>query len=141
MNNEFNFDEIMDRLKIASNTRSYNALAGMLGLSSNAFANLKKRGSLPYDKIIALTNSLNVSMDWILTGKGEMLKTTPEATPASSIEDKRVVSDRRPGIMQELLDGLNQTQQQEILLVIEEKKRLNEMQRQIEQLMKRQQIA
>jgi hypothetical protein len=134
MNSEFSFDEIMERLKIASNTRSYNALADMLGLSSSAFANLKKRGSLPYDKIIVLANSLNVSMDWILTGKGEMLKTKPTAA-ASPTEDRRVgISDRRLGIMQELLDGLNQAQQQEILSVIEEKKRLNEMQRQLDQL-------
>jgi hypothetical protein len=74
INEGLNFDEIMERLKIASNTKSYKALADMLELSSYALTSLKKQSCLPYDKINVLANSLNVNMDWILTGEGEMLK-------------------------------------------------------------------
>ncbi len=127
MNNEYNFEEIMNRLKIASNTKSYNALADLLGLSSSGFANLKKRESIPYDKIIGLASSLNVSIDWMLTGEGEMQKTTPAtATP-----------DLKTAKMAELLEGLNEQQQREIFAAVEKEKRLNDLIETVNQLQKK----
>lgn len=138
MNSEFNFDEIMERLKISTNTSSYNALAERIGLSSSGFANLKKRKSIPYDKIAMLTNSLNVSMDWILTGKGEMRK----GEPTVKVYDRRIgdvdntigKTERRVEKAVTLLNELTPQQQLDVLATIEEKKRLNEMQRTLDRL-------
>lgn len=59
--------------------------------------------------------------------------------PSPPTGDRRTaIGDRRTSIMQELLDGLNQTQQQEILAAIEEKKQLNQMRSQLDQLINQQ---
>jgi hypothetical protein len=85
MKNEFIFNEVMLRLKTSLKASSYNELAAMLGLSSSGFANLKKRNSIPFDKVSVLASSHNVSIDWLLTGEGEMLKGEKAANDAISI--------------------------------------------------------
>jgi hypothetical protein len=87
MNSEINFDDVMNRLKTYTKAKSFNALADMLGLSSSNFANLKKRNSVPYDKILEFSKSHNVSMDWLLTGEGTMLKGGGGAVNESFSED------------------------------------------------------
>lgn len=124
-NNEFDFDEIMDRLKKVTNANSYNSLADALGLSSSAFANLKKRGSVPYDKIISLASSLNVSIDWVITGEGEMYRTP---------KDESEVTDKHSEKVLELYGALSDTQRKEILFAIEEKQQLNQLMETVQQL-------
>jgi hypothetical protein len=91
MNSEINFDDVMNRLKSYTNAKSFNALADMLGLSSSNFANLKKRNSIPYDKILEFSNSHNVSMDWLLTGEGTMLKGGVSNDERFSEEDLQIL--------------------------------------------------
>lgn len=74
MNDELDFNTIIDRAKNAVNASTYNAFADMLGLSSSAFANFKKRNSIPYERLLHLANSRNISADWLFTGEGDMLK-------------------------------------------------------------------
>ncbi len=126
MKNDYEFNVVMERLKNVSNTSSYNALAEMLGLSSSAFANFKKRNSIPYERVFSFANSLNVSIDWLLTGNGEMYQEAKNAdlTPheAALLKVFRAVSD----------EG-----QQEILLHATEKKRLHELEAVVAQLQKK----
>lgn len=139
MKTEFYFDDVIGRLKKALKINNDCELAERINMKPTTFNSRKKSQSLPYEEILVLANTEKLDFNWVLTGEGEMLKTKPEPIQPSSTEDRRIgASERRIGIMQELLDGLNQTQQQEILLVIEEKKRMNEMQRQIEQLINQQ---
>jgi transcriptional regulator with XRE-family HTH domain len=127
----------MDRLEFAVNAKlsgNWAELSRKSGLGASTLHQIKSGADPKASSLQRISQALDVSLDWLLSGEGEMLKTKPTAA-ASPTEDRRVgISDRRLGIMQELLDGLNQTQQQEILSVIEEKKRLNEMQRQLDQL-------
>ena len=77
MNSELNFNDVMERLKNVTNSSSYNSLADMLQLSSSAFANYKKRNSIPFERVLSLCNLQNVSVDWILTGRGNVLISQP----------------------------------------------------------------
>lgn len=88
--------------------------------------------------IVGISNRCKeINIDWLLTGEGEMQKALPSPLPPT--EERRVAQvDRRTLKMQELLDGLDMTQQQEILSAITEKKRINEMQRQLDQLINQQ---
>jgi len=88
--------------------------------------------------IVGISNRCKeINIDWLLTGVGEMQKALPSPLPPT--EERRVAQvDRRTLKMQELLDGLDMTQQQEILSAIAEKKRINEMQRQLDQLINQQ---
>ena len=119
---------------------SQQQLADLIGISRSYLGDIEAGRSEPSTHFLtAITTKTDVSSDWILTGEGEMLKTKPDPTPTSSTEDRRCgISERRLTMMDELLDGLDQTQQQEILSVISEKKRINEMQRQLEQLINQQ---
>lgn len=66
---EQQFNEVMARLKSRLSLSSYNQLAASLGLSSGDFGNRKKRGSLPYEAILDLCRSRNMSVEWVLTGE------------------------------------------------------------------------
>jgi transcriptional regulator with XRE-family HTH domain len=90
MKDEYNFDLIMERLKKAANASSDNSLAEMLGVSSSGYAGYKKRNSVPMDKICKLANSLNMSIDWIMTGHGSMYRESDQ----SSIPHLQKINDR-----------------------------------------------
>jgi transcriptional regulator with XRE-family HTH domain len=137
---QWSFDDVMLRLKNISNAGSYAALAAMMGLSSSAYANLKKRNSLPFERVIALGNSLNVSIDWLLTGAGDARKYGYIGQSAKLMTQEQSAHYNMPPIdmkiakMAELLDGLSDTQQQEIWTAIAEKKRINSLEQRLDQL-------
>ena len=59
----------MARLKEAAKAGSYAELGRLLGLSTSAYANRKKADSIPYDAVIPLARSLDVSLDWLIFGE------------------------------------------------------------------------
>ncbi len=109
----------MNRLKDYTKAKSFNALAEILGLSSSNFASLKKRNSVPYDKILEFSRSHNVSIDWLLTGEGQMFK-------RGEVVEDNVVNIKTRQIA-ELIASLDEQQQAEIFVVIEGKKREKEL--------------
>ena len=70
MNSDYLFDAVMTRLKVTVGIKSDRQIAKKLGLSGSAYANIKKRGSIPYDKVIALAISQKVNIHWLFTGVG-----------------------------------------------------------------------
>jgi hypothetical protein len=66
---EHTFDAVTLRLKLVTGANSDSHLAEKLGLSGSAYANLKKRGSIPFEKAIALAMSLKVNIHWLFTGE------------------------------------------------------------------------
>lgn len=117
---ERRFEEVMARLKQAIKAENDAQVAEELGLSSSGFANIKKRGSLPYERLERVCNSRNVSMDWLLTGEGLMWRSEP--------------ADRQVLALMELVTALSPEQRREICAVAEEKKRLNEIERAVAEL-------
>lgn len=67
---ELQFEAVAGRLRTALELRSFNALAKALGMSSSAFANRKKSGSLPLEAIVRIALEREVNLDWIFTGQG-----------------------------------------------------------------------
>lgn len=112
---ETRFEAVMGRLKQAIQVENDSQLAEELGLSSSGFANLKKRGSLPYERFERVCNSRNVSMDWLLTGEGAMWRGEP--------------TDRQMLALMGLVSALSPEQRRDICAVVEEKKRLNELEK------------
>lgn len=117
---ERRFEEVMARLKRAVKAESDAQIAEQLGLSSSGFANIKKRGSLPYERLERVCNSRNVSMDWLLTGEGLMWRSEP--------------TDRQMLALMELVAALSPEQRREICAVAEEKKRLNQLESAVDEL-------
>lgn len=127
MNSEYGFASVTDRLKIITQSPSDSALSVILGISSSAFANFKKRNSIPYERIFSVTDSLNVNLDWVLTGKGEMYRQDESANDAEDRESVRLL---------ELINSLSPAEKRDALLVLENKLSAIEQKRQLEALMK-----
>ena len=68
--------EIIERLKIGLELSSDNALADTLGVSKTTLSNWKSRNSLDFPLVFSLCE--HISLDWLLTGKGKMLKSTAQ---------------------------------------------------------------
>lgn len=131
MNNECEFENIMSRLKKAVNAKSNNELAMMLGLSSSGFANLKKRNSVPYDRILEVLKSHNVSMDWLLTGEGEMLKSRViEKKPI----EKPLHEDEQTQRMIRMFTKLGESERQDVFCATERIHKISEIERELREL-------
>jgi phage repressor protein C with HTH and peptisase S24 domain len=61
-------------------------LAKVLGKSTSALSNWRKRGSIPIDECISLSVSYSVSLDWLIFGKGEP-KATSQPSAAYRVDD------------------------------------------------------
>lgn len=72
----FSSKEVIERLKIALNLSSDNALAETLGVSKATLSNWKSRNSI--DIPLLFSKCEHVSVDWLLTGNGSMLKPTTQ---------------------------------------------------------------
>jgi len=58
----------MARLKEAVGAGSYAELGRLLGLTTSAYANRKRSGSIPFEAIAALAHSRKISLDWLIFG-------------------------------------------------------------------------
>lgn len=67
MKDEIYFEIVISKLLSALHLDDYGSLAKELNLSPSAFANRKKSGSLPYEAIIKLCKSLQISLDWLFS--------------------------------------------------------------------------
>lgn len=76
----FSSKEIIERLKIGLELSSDNALADTLGVSKTTLSNWKSRNSLDFPLVFSLCEQ--ISLDWLLTGKGNMLKGVVEQPPS-----------------------------------------------------------
>nr|WP_281271619.1 S24 family peptidase [Kushneria indalinina] len=62
-------------------------LADALGVSTGAIGNWKARGTIPIDECLAFCESHNVSLDWLVRGRGpEESSATAIAEPAAAYE-------------------------------------------------------
>ena len=73
----------MARLKTVIHSNSDGQLAKELGLSASAYANLKARSSIPYEKAINLAISYDVNLHWLFTGTGICHGVQPATVPQS----------------------------------------------------------
>lgn len=70
----FSSEKIIERLKEALEINSDSALAERLKVTKGTLSNWKARNSLDFEKVFSVCDL--ISVDWLLTGKGEMLKST-----------------------------------------------------------------
>ena len=68
----FSSEKIIERLKEALEINSDSALAERLKVTKGTLSNWKARNSLDFEKVFSVCDL--ISVDWLLTGKGEMLK-------------------------------------------------------------------
>lgn len=67
--------EVLNRLKEAHNIQKDTDLATLLGISKSTLSNWVSRDTIDYDKVFSKCEQINI--DWLLTGRGSMLKSEP----------------------------------------------------------------
>lgn len=65
------FEIVMARAKEAFGCQTYAELGRELGLSTSAYANRKRAGSIPFEPLLGMARSRSVSIGWLLFGEGE----------------------------------------------------------------------
>lgn len=69
-----NYSDIIERMRWAGKLKNDSAVARTLGVTPQALSNYKKRGVMPTDLVLKFSNIYGLSVDWLLTGEGEMRK-------------------------------------------------------------------
>lgn len=84
--------DVLNRLKEAYNIQKDTELAALLGVSKSTLSNWSSRNTIDYDKVFSLCEHINI--DWLLTGRGTMLKS--ETTPPMGDKDSPKEEDDNP---------------------------------------------
>ncbi len=64
------FDTVIERIKRYKQLRYDVEVAGLLGMTQSAFAERKRRNSIPYEELIEFCDREGIPYDWLLEGKG-----------------------------------------------------------------------
>ncbi len=68
------YSDTIERMRWAGKLKNDSAVARVLGVTPQALSNYKKRGELPTDLVIRFSNIYGLSVDWLLTGEGDVHK-------------------------------------------------------------------
>ncbi|EBH6353185.1 MULTISPECIES: helix-turn-helix transcriptional regulator [Enterobacter] len=119
-------DAVLLRLMSLFNVDSDSELARVLNVNRQTLASWRKRDSVPYSICINIAEERGVSLDWLLTGKGEeeVSKVEPAIQNFSQADLK----------MLELLNQLDPEVRRDLMRGAEEKQRVIEMEKQIQEL-------
>ncbi|MFD1384305.1 S24 family peptidase [Rhodanobacter aciditrophus] len=71
MNNSI---DVIERLRQVHNAESNTQLCEALGVSASGVKNWKNRNVIPYKEVCTTALEKGVSLEWLLTGKGEMME-------------------------------------------------------------------
>ncbi|EKD55732.1 MAG: hypothetical protein ACD_59C00053G0004 [uncultured bacterium] len=79
-----NLAEITSLLQEKYNLKSETKVAQALGMTQQTFSAYKKRGTIPYQEIIAFCHKKKLSLDWIFLGR------EPEKPASPSDLERRI---------------------------------------------------
>ncbi|EML2646401.1 MULTISPECIES: helix-turn-helix transcriptional regulator [Enterobacteriaceae] len=119
-------DAVLLRLMSLFNVDNDSELARVLNVNRQTLASWRKRDSVPYSICINIAEERGVSLDWLLTGKGE-----EEVSKVESVTQSFSQADLK---MLELLNQLDPEVRRDLMRGAEEKQRVIEMEKQIQEL-------
>lgn len=73
------YTEVIDRMKWAGRLKNDSAVARALDITPQALSNYKKRGDMPSNLILEFSERFGISLDWLVTGVGEVYRRTMAA--------------------------------------------------------------
>ena len=71
---------IIDRIKVLNGLKSDKEVAKQLNVKADTLSQWKKRNKIPYYELEKYSNLHNVSLNWLLSGKGSMHLQEPSTT-------------------------------------------------------------
>jgi len=80
-----NFEEVFERIKLATNTRTQVELAEVLDIRQSSISDAKRRNSIPSDWYMKLFEQFGLNPDWLKKNNGPMyLRTDQGYTPVDA---------------------------------------------------------
>lgn len=128
MNNK-SVDAVLSRLAGLLNTENDSDLARMLGINRQTLASWRKRDSVPYSFCINFAEERGLSIDWLLTGRGQTI--VEPSSPPPSTESNYSQSDLA---LLEMINQLDPEARRDLLRSAEEKRQFIEMKKKVEAL-------
>lgn len=128
---------VLARLKQVFSVSSDVALCEALSVSPQTLSSWKSRNKIPYANCVEVSTQRNVSLDWLLTGRGTMYLTSNQvenkdcAQCAQQVTDEMTLREKK---LLELFRVLPAEEQKNILLDAEKGQRLNELEREVKEL-------
>lgn len=126
--NKKSLDAVLRRMMERLGVTTDSELARALPINRQTLASWRKRDSVPYLECIKFSEEHGVSLDWLLTGQGPMLRGDTSPSTTSEPENPREQA------LLALWRELGEDAQREIQGAAEEKKRLNDLERQLKEL-------
>lgn len=103
---------------------SVTAIAALLDENRQRIVDIESgKQRIPEDVIIKCIEKFFIDANWLMTGEGNMYRYQSNVQP-----------NRKMAAMQKLMESLSERQQEEILSVIEEKERLNRLEKQFSEI-------
>ncbi len=126
--NKKGVNAVLMRLMSLFNVDNDSELARALNVNRQTLASWRKRDSVPYSICINIAEEKGISLDWLLTGKGE------DKSEVSKIEPTTQNFSPADLKMLELLNQLDPEVRRDLMRGAEEKQRVIEMEKQLQEL-------
>ncbi|WP_262417140.1 helix-turn-helix domain containing protein [Pseudomonas sp. SH10-3B] len=121
-------DAVLERLMTVFAVDSDSELARKLDVNRQTLGSWRSRQSIPYALCVNVSEAEGVSLDWLLTGEGAMLRggpVAPTASPVTSPQEDAILA---------LFRSLEETDRREIQSAAEEKKRIRDIEQRLKDL-------
>lgn len=121
-------DAVLERLMTVFAVDSDSELARKLDVNRQTLGSWRSRQSIPYALCVNVSESEGVSLDWLLTGEGAMLRggsAAPSVSPGTSPQEDAILA---------LFRSLEETDRREIQSAVEEKKRIRDIEQRLKDL-------
>ncbi|WLH14482.1 helix-turn-helix domain-containing protein [Pseudomonas hefeiensis] len=126
--NKTSLDAVLDRLMTVFSVDNDSELARKLHVNRQTLGSWRSRQSIPYSLCVSVSDTVGISLDWLLAGEGPMLRNAPETNPTPALIDPREEA------MLELFRSLGEAGKREIQSAAEEKKRLMDIEQRLKDL-------
>lgn len=116
---------VLDRLHLVYGVDNDNQLAERLQVNRSTMGNWRSRDSVPYTICVSASLARGYSLDWLLTGEGPQRREEGVVAPDLSASEQAILA---------LYRALDEGAQREIQSAAEEKKRLIDIERRLDDL-------
>lgn len=113
-------NSVINRIQYAMRFNSDSEMSMKLNINRATLGNWRFRNSVPYSLCVSLSESDMLCLNWLLTGKGTIFRN--DQVDAIVKIGTKIESD-----IANLINEFSEEEQQEILVILKEKKRISEL--------------
>lgn len=89
------YESVIERMRWAGKLKNDSAVARVLDITPQALSNYKKRGEMPSDLMLKFSNIFGLSVDWMISGEGEVYRPDKSDGLRAAEESSRYMTGRK----------------------------------------------